>query len=75
MAGPLTKRERQVLILVAQSKTNKEIAHELRISIKTVETHMTHILGKLDAVNRTGAVMQAVEQGEIEPEDIWATGE
>lgn len=72
MTEPLTERERQILILVARSKTNKEIAQELHISIKTVETHMTHILGKLEAVNRTDAVMKAVDQGEIEAEDIWA---
>lgn len=75
MAERLTKRECQILILVAQGKANKEIAQELHISIKTVETHMTHILGKLDAVNRTDAVMKAVDQGEIEAEDIWAAGE
>lgn len=71
MVEPLTKRERQVLSLVAQGKPNKEIAQELHISIKTVETHMSHILGKLEAVNRTDAVMKAVDQGEIETEDIW----
>lgn len=71
MTEPLTERERQILILVARSKTNKEIAQELHISIKTVETHMSHILGKLEAVNRTDAVMKAVDQGEIETEDIW----
>lgn len=71
MVEPLTKRERQVLSLVAQGKPNKEIARELHISIKTVETHMSHILGKLEAVNRTDAVMKAVDQGEIETEDIW----
>lgn len=71
----LTKRERQVLVLVAQGKANREIAQELQISSKTVETHMTHILRKLGAANRTAAVIKAVEQGEIEPEDIWAAGE
>ena len=71
MAGRLTERERQVLILVARGKANREIAHELQISIKTVEYHMTNILGKLGARNRTEAVLKALRQGLVTLEEIW----
>lgn len=63
MVERLTEREHQILILVAKSKTNKEIARELHVSIKTVEYHMTNILGKLGATNRTEAVVKALERG------------
>lgn len=70
MVERLTEREYQVLILVAKSKTNKEIARELHISIKTVEYHITNILGKLGAANRTEAVVKALERGSIDQTDL-----
>lgn len=49
---PLTKREREVAGLVAAGRTNRQIAAELFISVRTVEKHVDHILGKLDLSNR-----------------------
>ena len=62
----LTERETEVLRLMAQGKFNKEIAETLVISIRTVKFHVSSILRKLDAGNRTEAVRKAVEQGLLE---------
>jgi DNA-binding NarL/FixJ family response regulator len=53
----LTRRERQVLGLIAQGKTNKEIAALLVTSQGTVKTHVTHIFRKLGVSDRIGAVL------------------
>ena len=58
-AGNLTKRERQVLTLLADGLSNRSIAQELFISEKTVSVHITHILAKLDVTNRTEAAAAA----------------
>jgi DNA-binding NarL/FixJ family response regulator len=50
--GPLSQRERSVALLVAAGKTNPEIAGELSISRKTVETHVARILMKLELRSR-----------------------
>ncbi|SDZ00979.1 two-component system, NarL family, response regulator LiaR [Evansella caseinilytica] len=55
----LTAREREVLALIGQGKTNKDIAEELFIGIKTVKTHVSHILGKLELEDRTQAAIYA----------------
>ena len=55
----LTKRELEILCLVAEGKTNKEIGEELFITIKTVKTHITNILSKLDVSDRTQAAVYA----------------
>lgn len=70
MIERLTEREYQVLILVAKSKTNKEIARELHISIKSVEYHITNTLGKLGAANRTEAVVKALARGLLDLADL-----
>jgi len=54
----LTSREWQILQLVAQGKTNRTVARELCISVETVRTHMSNILGKLDAPNRSAAAVK-----------------
>jgi DNA-binding NarL/FixJ family response regulator len=59
----LTDRETEVLALLAQGKTNKEIAAALVISERTVKFHVGSILGKLGAGNRTEAVTIAVQRG------------
>jgi two-component system, NarL family, response regulator LiaR len=57
----LTKREREVLALLVASQTNNAIAAQLRISPGTVHLHVSNILAKLGAGNRTEAVMLAVQ--------------
>ena len=68
MAAPeqLTPRELEVLAWVAQGHPNKEIAERLAISQRTVKFHVSSIMGKLGAANRTEAVALAVQQGLIE---------
>jgi two-component system, NarL family, response regulator LiaR len=59
----LTRRETQTLTLIARDFTNKEIACELNISIKTVKTHVSHILDKLQSRDRTEAALFAIHSG------------
>src|SRR5262249_28756894 len=63
--GPagLTRREIEVLRLLARGRSNKEIARELVISSKTVGNHVEHIYAKIDASNRAGASLFAGRQG------------
>jgi NarL family two-component system response regulator LiaR len=61
----LTTREREVLALIAQGRSNKRIALELGISEKTVKTHVGHVLAKLDVTDRTQAAVLAVRAGLI----------
>lgn len=62
----LTEREGQVLDLLAQGMTNKEIASDLVITERTVKFHISSILGKLGAGNRTEAVTIAVQRGLVD---------
>jgi DNA-binding NarL/FixJ family response regulator len=57
--GGLTEREVEVLILVVQGKSNRIIADEPYISLRTVSTHVTNILNKTNAANRTEAARYA----------------
>jgi two-component system NarL family response regulator len=59
----LSNREVEVLHLVAKGKANKQIATELDLSSDTVKTHITHLMRKLGAADRTHAVTLAIEQG------------
>ncbi|HEX2911861.1 MAG TPA: response regulator transcription factor [Chloroflexia bacterium] len=61
----LTEREREVLELIARGMANKEIANQLVISERTVKFHVSAILGKLGAGNRTEAVRMAANRGII----------
>jgi DNA-binding NarL/FixJ family response regulator len=61
----LTSREREILQLLAEGKTNKEIATSLNISPYTVETHRSHILQKLNLHNSAELVLYAVRKGII----------
>lgn len=66
--GPaLTRREQQVLDLIAQGMTNAEIAAELIIGLETVRSHVGSLLGKLQARDRTQAVVIAYRTGLVEP--------
>ena len=62
-ASPLTKREVEILQLVADGKSTTEIASELFISAKTVKNHLASIYEKLDARDRTQAVLTGVRSG------------
>jgi DNA-binding NarL/FixJ family response regulator len=61
----LTKREHEILELVAEGKSNKEVAESLFISVKTVETHKTHILEKLGLRNTAELVKYAIKNNII----------
>lgn len=62
--GPaLTEREREVLGLIADGRSNREIARALVLSEKTVKTHVSNILMKLDLADRTQAALWAVRHG------------
>ena len=62
---PLTSREREVLQLVAEGKTTKEVATLLGISAKTAESHRTNIMEKLDIHDTAGLVRYAIRRGVI----------
>ena len=59
----LTAREVEILRLVARGLTSGEIAHELKISEKTVAHHLTHIFNKTTSENRAAAVAFAIHHG------------
>src|SRR5579871_3001802 len=61
----LTEREREILQLVAEGKTNKEIANTLNLSLYTVDTHRTHILQKLNLHSVPEVILYAVRKGII----------
>ncbi|MEU7553280.1 response regulator transcription factor [Streptomyces sp. NPDC044571] len=62
-AGSLTDREQEVLSLIADGRSNREIARALVLSEKTVKTHVSNILMKLDLADRTQAALWAVRHG------------
>jgi DNA-binding NarL/FixJ family response regulator len=64
----LTEREREVLQLVAEGRTNREIADHLMLSIKTVQAHRANLMEKLNAHDRTDLVKYAIRVGMIGPE-------
>lgn len=64
---PLSPRERQVLQLVAEGKTTKEIAVFLGISVKTAESHRVRLMSRLDIHDTAGLVRYAIRQGVIQP--------
>ncbi len=59
MIEPLSERELEVLVLVAEGLTNREIAARLYLSLNTVKVHTRNIYGKLDAHHRADAVARA----------------
>ena len=59
----LTHREREVLKLVAEGKTNKVVADYLNLSVKTVEKHRSNLMAKLDVHNASGLTAYAIEKG------------
>ncbi len=69
---PLTERELDVLHLIAQGCSNKEIAVKLSLSELTVRSHVSNILGKLHLASRTQAALYALQKGLTSLEDIPA---
>jgi len=70
---PLTSRELEILRLVAQGKSNKEIASELVIAEETVHTHVSNTLNKLHLASRTQAALYAIKEGIASVDDIPST--
>ena len=70
LPNDLTKREHEILKLVAEGRTNKELAEYLFISIKTVETHKGHILEKLGLKNTTELIRYAIKNKIIDVEKL-----
>ena len=68
-AQPLTGREVEVLRMVAQGKSNRQIAEELVLSLGTVRAHLSSILGKLHLASRTQATLYALREGLASLED------
>jgi DNA-binding NarL/FixJ family response regulator len=64
---PLSARERQVLQLIAEGKTTKEVAVTLEISVKTAETYRTRIMEKLDIHETATLVRYAIRRGVVQP--------
>ena len=62
-APELSDREREVLVEVAGGRSNKEIAHRLGITEKTVKTHLTRIFERIGVADRTQAAVWAVRHG------------
>ena len=62
----LTPREMEVLRLIAQAKSNREIAEELVLAEKTVKTHVSNILQKLHLADRTQAAVYAIREGMVD---------
>ncbi len=64
---PLSPRERQILQLVAEGKTTKQIAEVLGVSVKTAESHRSRLMAKLDIHEVAGLVRYAIRRGVIQP--------
>lgn len=64
----LTKREKDVFVLLIKNKSTKEIANELNISEKTVRNHISNAMQKLGCKGRAGAVIELIKLGEL---SIW----
>ncbi|WGH78280.1 response regulator transcription factor [Jannaschia ovalis] len=63
---PLTSREQAILLLVAQGRSNKAVAHDLDISVRTVETHRKNIKRKLGISTTAGLTRYALEHGVLQ---------
>jgi len=68
-SGPLSRRELQVLTLIAQGNTNKQIAEQLGISVRTVETHRERVMRKLNAQGTAALTKWAISLGLVHPAD------
>lgn len=73
--APLSQREMELLRLLGQGRSNKEIAHTLNITPQTVKNHITSILRKLDVNDRTQAVLAGLRYGWISLEETTPNNE
>ncbi len=71
-ASVLTLREQEVMRLLAEGRTVREVASELSLSIKTIEAHKLNLMRKLDIHNRSSLVEYAVRAGLIQPQPVQA---
>jgi DNA-binding NarL/FixJ family response regulator len=69
----LTKRERQVIQLLAEGKSTKEVASMLELSVKTAETHRSNIMGKLGLHSISELVLYAVKNSIVQPFDVTSS--
>jgi len=69
-ASVLTLREQEVMRLLAEGRTVREVASELSLSIKTIEAHKLNLMRKLDIHNRSSLVEYAVRAGLIQPQPV-----
>jgi DNA-binding NarL/FixJ family response regulator len=67
--GQLTEREREVLVLIAQGRSNKEIANQLGIGVRTIETHRERIMRRLDIHSVAGLTKFAIANGMVPLEE------
>lgn len=74
-ANPLSKREQEILELVARGLTNQEIARDLVITLNTVKVHLRNIFAKLEVNSRTEAIVKAAQAGWIDVPGVDETGE
>jgi LuxR family maltose regulon positive regulatory protein len=63
LAEPLTRRELDVLYLICDGCSNREIAEHLTVTLNTVKKHSSHIYGKLEVTSRAQAIVRARELG------------
>lgn len=67
--GALTPREGEVLALLAKGSSNKQVAQKLGLGLRTVESHVSNLLGKLGVTSRTEAVLYAIENQLVTTQD------
>ena len=65
----LTARQREILQLIAEGHSTKDIASRLKLSVKTVETHRAQLMARLDIHDIAGLVRYAIRAGVASPED------
>jgi DNA-binding NarL/FixJ family response regulator len=65
----LTPRHREILQLIAEGQTTKQIAQTLDLSVKTIETYRTQLMERLDIHDIAGLVRYAIRMGLISPDD------
>ena len=63
LSDNLTKREREILVLITKGKLNKEIANELNITERTVKNHIANLFKKINVYDRTQAAVYAIKNG------------